>query len=200
MKRDNSQPVNWTQMLVEHEATCEQATKTLERLERMSEEGHDIEPIICRIKQIIEESEHGAHQLCQILPEKPLKQMLSPNRLDLTEQEYHLLQAAGPVFPTAKGLGISPMDDYEIYRQCVYEDHEKVCFLDPNAKPDSRNDVLVGDNRRTRVRIRSVLSPEECQLAHFRLDQKEFWAKHRPDVLARCIGATSGAKRREDGA
>ena len=96
---------------------------------------------------------------------------------------------------TAKSMGVSPIDDFEAYRLGVYEDDVSVCFMDPNETPDT---VTVINKRtgRERVRIRLAQSPEECAIRYLRPEQRSFYTKHRPDVLARMQSGDAFAARR----
>ena len=183
MNTENERPVDWAGILHKHCINCEGLTALLEQVEvTLNGDGSTVQQF-AELKSILREITEEAESLHEALCVKPMRRMLSGERMKLTRQEYHILQSAGVSLPTAKQLGLSPVDDYEVYQQCIYEDDKMVAFM----HPDETSEVEEDNSRPgTRViRVRFALSPEECSLEHFRPDQKDFWIKHRPDVIAR---------------
>lgn len=122
----------------------------------------------------------------------PARRMMSLDRENLTEKQYHIICAAiGPFCPTAQSLGLIDMSDLEVYQHCVYEDDGKVCFMDPEESPlDKAKDVGQSNSFRARMAV----SPEECHVKHLRSEQRKFWKKFRPDVFARFRGSGRDAE------
>ena len=173
---------NWSKQICKLNEIAEAALSDLDEFEE------------CGITVKVEDSEESlrgqlhkikslAFKLHETLISNPIRTAFSKDRISLSEQDYWLLRAQGLKLFTAKRVGISPVSDYEVYKNCIYEDEEKVCFLDP----DETSEVETVDKKTGHIKIRFRISrsPEELELKHLRPEQKEFFAKYRPDVLAR---------------
>lgn len=174
---------DWPKRLQSHRENCGIASEDLDELVEAYENGSDIQPSLRNLRKELLRMHREATWLHETLCAIPLKKIFSVDRINLTKQEHHLLQAAGIDLFTTKRIGICQVDDFEVYKNCVYENDDMVCFVDPNETPVfERVDKKTG---RTQVRIRVAESPEEIDLKHLRPEQKEFFAKYRPDVLHR---------------
>lgn len=183
MKKQKKDEKDWTKHLQNHRQNCELAWEDFKILLEEHERRRNIKLLLRRFKEKIQQLRCDAVRLHETLIVEPAQKTLSLERANLTEQQYYLLRAAGITMPTAKSLGISPVDDHEVYRHCIYKDDKQVCFLDPNENPVVETvDKKTGC---TKVRIRLAISPEEIELKHLRPEQREFFAKYRPDVLER---------------
>ena len=77
-------------------------------------------------------------------------------------------------------MGLSPVDDYEVFRNLCYEDDERVCYIDlgkPEPKKPNDMDMAIG--------IKFGRKPERLWAKHLRPEQRVFFEKHWPDVLKR---------------
>ena len=95
----------------------------------------------------------------------------------LTREEYYVVAAAAAPFVTAKQLGLSDVDDYDLFCLLCYEDDERLAYINPFEKPR--------DRRSGRVGMRIGRPPEELTATALRPEQHEFFAEHLPDVYAR---------------
>lgn len=183
MKKKEKKQNDWTKLLASHRATCDIALEELDKLVQEFQDGENIQKPLSRFRENMREIRRGAEQLHEELYIVPIRKFFSVERRNITEQQYLIARAAGLGLPTAHELGISPVSDYEVYCNCVYEDDRSVCFIDPDETPQ----VKTVDKRtgKTSIRIRLALSPEETRLAHYTPEQREFFAKYRPDVLTR---------------
>jgi len=125
-----------------------------------------------------------ADSLDEIMCKDPIRRAFSVDRLNLTERQYYLLRAAGFHVFTAETLGLLWISDYDAYRLCVYENGTSVSFMDPRETLDVVT-IADGETGRGIAQMRLARSPEECQIRHLRPEQRDFFAKYRPDVLAR---------------
>jgi hypothetical protein len=183
MKKQKRQEQDWTKRLRKHRENCELTRDALMELDQEFEDGGDLRPLLHRLRNQIREICGDAGWLHETICVAPIRTAFSLNRMNITEQQYWFLRAAGLELFTAKTLGIAPLSDYEVYQNCVYEDDEIVCFVDPDETPEV--ETVHKKTGSTSIRIRLAHSPEECKLRHFRPEQKRFFAKYRPDVLAR---------------
>jgi len=174
MKKQIEQATDWFVQIGELNWLIEAAIDDLHEFEKASGERVEAEdsdqPLLQQLKNI----KAAAHRLHDVLCVAPIRTAFSVNRMNITRQQYWLLRAAGLTFPTAKDLGICNVDDYEVYRNSIYEDDVMVCLMDPNEKTGS-----------TKIRIRLAMSPEELNIKNLRPKQKEFFKRNRPDVLER---------------
>lgn len=183
MKKKEKKQNDWAERLASHRAACDMAFEELDKLVQEFQDGENIQKPLDRFRENMREIRRSAEQLHEELYTVPIRKICSVERRNITEQQYLLARAAGLGLFTAQGLGISPVSDYEVYRNYVYEDDEAVRFMDPDETPDVKT-----PNKKTggyRIRIRLACSPEETGLAHYTPEQREFFAKYRPDVLAR---------------
>jgi len=183
MKKRKTQEQDWTKRLQKHREDCDLTREALLELDREFEDDGDLRPLLHRLRDQIREICGDAIWLHETMCAAPIRTAFSLERMNITEEQYWFLRAAGLEFITAKGLGIAPLSDFEVYKNCVYEDDKTVCFLDPDETPEVKS--VNKKTGRTSIRIRLARSPEECHLKHFRPEQKQFFAKYRPDVLAR---------------
>jgi hypothetical protein len=95
----------------------------------------------------------------------------------LTREEYHLVAACVGSFMTAKQLGLSEIDDYDVYSLLCYEDDTCWCYIDPFARPRDPSSGTVG--------LRVGRPPEELKASALRPEQREFFARYFPEALAR---------------
>lgn len=183
MKNKRRKQEDWTELIRNHFTDCCIAEGEFEEMARGLRKGGDIEHALDRFSETLRHIRRGAEELHNALRGSPIRMMLSTNRLNLTEVQYHLLRAAGVELPTGKELGISPVTDYELYRMCIYEDESGICFMHPNEKPPA--EVVKDSNGSFAIRPRMAISPEETAIEHYRPEQETFFAENRPDVLAR---------------
>ena len=199
----NNSVVDWPTQVQEHRQHCEAASETMAELIRQADKGGGTARLVRRLGEEIEQISQEAHQLHQILLKDPIDKALSLDRLNLSEQQYRLLQAGGLDLSNAKQLGVSPISDYEAYRFCTYEDETGINFMDPNETPHTVTRIK-GRPGAKLIRIRLAQSPEECRVACLRPEQRAFFAEYRPDVLKRMqpertLNVQDGG-RRHDGA
>jgi hypothetical protein len=95
----------------------------------------------------------------------------------LTEQEYFFIRTGGVHLSTAHQLGLSPVDEYKIYRLFCYEDDKVICLINPEPKPEEPPENV--------IRIRAGSLPEELNACYLRPEQRSFFEKHLPGLLDR---------------
>jgi len=183
MKKKEKKQNDWTELLLGHGLIWDMAFAELDKLVQDFHDGENTEKLLDQLRKDMREIQRVTDQLIEELLVGPIKKILSIDRRNITEREYLLAHAAGFQLPTAQSIGIAPVSDYEVYLNCVYEDDKAVCLMDPNETPQVETvDKQTGN---IRIRIRLARSPEETRLAHYTPEQREFFAKYRPDVLAR---------------
>jgi hypothetical protein len=190
MKKKIKQPENWSQDIYKLNDIADSVIFNLRKFEKNSGEVIKAPDSNRPLREQVWEIKWLASKLHEVLLAGPIRTVFSADRLNLTAQQYFLLRARGFELFTAKQLGISPVGDYECYRMCVYKNEQAVCFMDPDETPE----VKTVDNKtgHKRIRIRLAHSPEECELKHLRPEQREFFTKHRPDVLERMKADETG--------
>jgi hypothetical protein len=95
----------------------------------------------------------------------------------LTEQEYFFLRTGGVHLNTAHQLGLSPLDEYAIYRHLCYEDDKVICCVNPEPMPEKAPENV--------IRVRMGKAPEELHDTHLRPEQRDFFEEHLPGLWAR---------------
>ena len=183
MKKEEKERIEWPQQVQSHRESCRMAERELARLDEALDTGADVQPLVSQLQEMMQEIRQTADHLCETLVVGPAKKVFSIDRINLSSEQYHLLQAAGAAFPTVKSWGICDVDDFELYAMCVYEDDEKVCFMAPDETPEV--DTFDEKTGRGRIRLRMACSPEELKLKHLRPEQRAFFEKYRPDVIQR---------------
>lgn len=104
----------------------------------------------------------------------------------LTREEFYLVAAmAGPP-TTAKRLGLSDFDDYDVFSMLCYQDNTRTCYIDPLAKSPSSRSGKVG--------LRLGAAPEELQVGGLRPEQHKFFAEFMPAVYGRFQGSSANAE------
>jgi len=183
MKKKEQKQNDQAELLWSHRAAWDMAFAELDKLVQDFHDGENIEKPLDQFRKNMQEIRRGDEQFHEEFLIGPIRKILSKDRRNITEREYLLAQAAGFQLPTAQSIGIAPVSDYEVYLNCVYEDDKIVCFMDPNETPQIKTvDEQTG---KTRIRIRLARSPEETNISYYTPEQKRFFAKYRPDVLAR---------------
>lgn len=190
MKKNKTRKIDWVKHLDRHREQCGEIANTVEHIQAEYQAGNDIETALSELAAQVRARQQGAEDLHDRMVIAPLRHMFSGDRLNLTEEEYYLVRAAGFGFITPKSLGVSPVTDFEVYRLSVYEDANTVCFMDPDENP---NVETVDPNKpgRITIRLRAAISPEETERRYYRPEQEQFFAKYRPDVLTRCKPAAT---------
>ncbi len=180
--RAKQEAMDWHSQLQQLSQRCDAVSELWPELDRRLHGGGDIRSLLARIRDEMGQITKETHDLHETMVIRPIRRMFSPDRLNVTEQQYLLARAAGFNSFTTKSLGVSPISDYEAYRLCVYEDDEIVWFWHPDQTPPGpdrhEGNIVV-------VRGKAALSPEEIDTAHLRPEQLEFIRKHRPDILPR---------------
>jgi hypothetical protein len=183
MKKKKKQPENWSQDIFKLSELADSAISTLSDFEKDSGEIVKAPDSEQPLREQLWEMKWLVSKLHENLVAAPVRTAFSYGRLNLTERQYWLLLADGLELFTAKKLGISPVSDYDCYKMCVYKNEQEVCFMDPDETPEVETvDRKTGHKR---IRFRLARSPEELEAKHLRPEQREFFKKYRPDVLAR---------------
>ena len=86
----------------------------------------------------------------------------------LSREEYFVLLAQGVALGSHKDLGLSKLDDYEVFDMFFYEDDERLGYINPSPPGTATlpNDV----------------HPEEISFDRLRPEQRVFFDKHLPAV------------------
>ena len=183
MKKKEKKQNDWTELLASHHAACDIAFEELDKLVQKFQDGEIIQKPLDRFMKNMREIRWGAEKLHEELYIVPIRKICSVERRNITEQQYLLARVAGFPLLTAQAIGIAAVSDYEVFLNCIYKDDKIVCFMDPDEAPQVKT-----VNKRTgkrHIRIRLARSPEETRLAEYTPEQREFFNKFRPDVLAR---------------
>ena len=183
MKGKTKKQKSWTERLRSHRENCIIVLEELRELNRIYQNGMDVQRLLQHVIKTMEQIQTEADRLHGEVCIVPLRMMFSANRVKITKHQYWLIRATGFEMFTAKKLGICPVDDYDVYKNCLYKDNGRVCFICPDKMPamETVNKKTGG----TRLRRRIACSPEETALQYYRPEQKRFFSKYRPDVLAR---------------
>lgn len=183
MKKQKQQQKDWAEQIRDLLQAVEVAREDLGDSVNKYRDGEDLERGLRCLGDDLARISHLADQLYQNMYVIPIRRMFSLDRMNITRQQYSLARAAGLELFTAKGLKICPVDDYEVYQHCCYENEEMVCFVDPDENPPVETvDKKTGH---TLVRLRVARSPEELEAKCLRPEQRRFFEKYRPDALAR---------------
>jgi hypothetical protein len=196
MEKNATHEVEWVSHLKEHCEQCDEISIALDQIQAEYCDGNDIKAELSELGDKIRALQAGTQSLYERMVVNPFRHMLSADRLNLTEEEYWLVLAAGFECFTAKSLGVSPISDYEAYRMCVYEDDKFVDFVHPDETPPP---PTVWKGNTMVVYGRLALSPEEVDIAHFRQEQVEFFTKWRPDILPRLGQLKNNCREQSDG-
>jgi len=95
----------------------------------------------------------------------------------LSREEYYSVAAvAGPVMTQAR-LGLSDLEDYQVFCFMCYEDADWRGYINPALEPRDPQSRLIG--------ARFGRPPEECYENALRADQREFFQERLPAVYKR---------------
>ncbi len=183
MKKEEIEQKTWIKSLQSHLESCRLTLEDIDILEENNKDNPDALVLLRQIWKMMKEIESGADRIYEEIVKIPIRTMLSVNRLQLTEEQYFLLRAAGIDLFNPKRLGICTVDDFEVFKNCIYEDSESVGFMDPNEKPVKK--LKLKKTGKSSIRLRFSCSPEETCLENYRPEQIRFFKKFRPDVIAR---------------
>ncbi len=150
--------------------------------------GHDVLPCempeparssLERLRQELASMRRAGQELFSRFSSGPVAELLDGHRL--TREEYYLLAAADiwEMIPwgTAKQLGLSPCDDFEVFSFFWYQDNMRFGYINPEE--------VQRDPGSQRVRARFGRPPEEIRLSALRPDQREFFERYLPAIYAR---------------
>jgi hypothetical protein len=183
MKKEEIGQKTWITHLQNHLESCRQALEDIEKLEEKNKFNPDALVLLQQIWKMMEEIQRGADHIYEEIVSIPLSTMCSVNRLQLTKEQFYLTRAAGIDLFNPKRLGICTVDDFEVFKYCIYENSEGVGFMDPNEKPVKK--LKLKKTGKSHIRLRLSCSPEETCLENYRPEQIRFFKEFRPDVIAR---------------
>ena len=103
----------------------------------------------------------------------------------LTEEEYHLLASNGIQWVTAKSLGLSEFDDYEIFDHFCYENDKCYGMINPRESRPEEKVVYPDGSSRQKVGLRIGDPPERVHANDLRPAQREFFEKYLPAIFRR---------------
>jgi len=195
MKKKEKKQSDWTEFVLGRSFAWGIIFDELDKLVHDFHNGENTENLLDQLRKDIREIQQSTDQFINEFLIGPFKKIFSRDRRNITEREYLLAQAAGLQLPTAQSIGITPVSDYEVYLNCVYEDDKVILLMNPNETPQIVTVDEQTDNIRIRIRLAS--SPEETNLAYYTPEQREFFAKYRPDVLKRAQQDKSSLSERE---
>jgi hypothetical protein len=183
MKKREKEQKGWITYLQNYLENCRLKLEDVEKLEAKNIDKHDAMELLREFRKMMEEIQRGADHIYEEIVSIPLATMCSVNRLQLTEEQFYLTRVAGISLFTAKRFGICAVDNFEVYRNSIYEDSKSVGFMAPNETPVKKNkDKKTG---KSFIRLRLACSPEETCLENYRPEQIRFFQKYRPDVISR---------------
>ena len=181
MKKQRKHSKQWPDAITELLRVSELAMETLKSLKQQAGKNPRLQASLGSLSKQLDEIQKAAKKIHQITCGSPAEKFLAGKHM--TEPEYYFSRAHGCDLYTAKGLGLSPVDDYEVFTHCCYNDDEMFCYINPAEKPPVRE---VGKETGMEiVRIRIGRSPEELQAKYLRPEQHQFFEKFLPDVLKR---------------
>jgi len=149
--------------------------KTLEYLEQGKINVDEFQDSISSLVQHIKRIRRIADAINGRMVRSPSKKLLAGETL--TEQEYFFIRTGDVHLNTAHQVGLSPIDEYAIYRHLCYEDDNVICCINPEPIPEETPDNV--------VQVRWGINPEELHAKHLRPEQRDFFEEHLPDLLAR---------------
>jgi hypothetical protein len=83
----------------------------------------------------------------------------------------------GMDFGGAQELGLTELNDYEIYRMLCYEDDQRFGYINVHLTPR--------DSEARRASARFGRPPEECRRRYLRPEQLAFFRDRLPDIYER---------------
>ncbi len=108
----------------------------------------------------------------------------------LSRVQFHLLSALGVLNYTNKTAGLSEYDDYEVFQHFCYERGEDHAYITPDMEPLEPSVTVDGT---TTYKVRAFAPgrpPEEIPLDHLKAEQRLFFERYLPNVVARFKGKT----------
>lgn len=179
MKKQSKRLKQWPDAITELLRVSELALETLKSLKQQVGKNSKVLTALYPLSKQLDEIQNAAKEIRQITCRSPAEKFLAGKRM--IEPEYYFMRALGCHLCTAKGLGLSPVDNYEVFISCCYEDDEISTYTNPAEKPPVPEvDKKTGQEI---VRIRIGRSPEELQAKYLRPEQHQFFEKFLPDVL-----------------
>jgi hypothetical protein len=105
----------------------------------------------------------------------------------MTAEEFYVVAAIVGAPPmTAKQLGLSPVDDFELHSMLCCEHETRHVYINPELTPPEPLPEPDEDGvHQWTAGLRFGAAPEELRLSALRPEQREFFKKHLPDVYAR---------------
>ncbi|HXB67508.1 MAG TPA: hypothetical protein VNY05_04655 [Candidatus Acidoferrales bacterium] len=134
----------------------------------------EVESLFSSLHQEIEAIERASSKALDRCRDLPVHLALKGRML--SREQYHLLAATGFAITSAESIGLSEVDDYEIFALFCYEDDERFCYINPLEKPRSPGEG---------IKIRFGVPPEELSVGNLRPEQVSFFEKRLPHILAR---------------
>lgn len=176
MKKKHRLGEPWENCVKKIIADSDEVLETLRVLDNLLGESIKVRPSLRLLRKRLNEIRGAADTIHARLCREPAEKILGG--ISLTEEEYFIMRAKGIHFGTAKELGLSSVDDYEIFLCFCYRDGGRSCYINPGLKPD--------DSDGTTIRIgRFGKAPEELNVKHLRQEQQEFFRKYLPNTLKR---------------
>jgi len=164
---------------------AQEVHRTLDQVIREHREaGADVDKACELLGEILSDISSQENMLRDKLCMQPLAAIAGASRVP-SEQEYLSLRMMGVLPGTAKVLGLTNVDDHEAFGHLFYEDDKHYCLINPWEDPQPHE--LPGASMEGPYRVRSRVGkpPELCSLDSLRPEQKEFFRRHLPTVLAR---------------
>jgi hypothetical protein len=144
------------------------------------------EPLASHLKALAQELDRArgaAAQAFDRYSDGPLEKML--HGWLLSREEYYLCRAMGMDFGTARELGLSEFEDYDVYRMLRYEDDKRLTYINVHEVQETLQKETPPEGVTEKIHLRFGSPPEECKRRYLRPEQQEFFLNYLPRVYAR---------------
>ena len=102
----------------------------------------------------------------------------------LNREQFHLISALGGLSYSNKSAGLSEYDDYEIFQHFCYESDNEHGYITPGRKA-LPPPVMIGQTTHISARVGPEWAPEDIPWDRLRSEQRVFFERYVPDVVAR---------------
>lgn len=173
----------WAQEIREISASATRALDAVRMIERqVSGSAPESRESLSVLFRALDQVRNAADQAFQRYSSEPAGKWFGG--LPLSREQYYVCRAMGVDFGTAREVGLSEWNDYDVYCNLCYEDEKRFVYINIHETP-SEVVQLEDGSAVTTVHMRIGQSPEECKRRCLRPEQQTFFVKYLPDVYAR---------------
>lgn len=174
----------WAEEIRENLNSARRALEAFRKIEMWASRNvpEALESHLAALSRELNEVSSNAEQAVERYWAEPMEKVLAG--FPLSREQYHICRAMGMNIGTAREVGLSGWDDYEVYRMLLYEDDKQYVYINIHEKP--REAVRLEDGSIvSKAHLRFGQSPEECRRRFLRPEQQTFFVEYLPDVYAR---------------